>query len=113
MSWKNISEPTHWQELLSASQIAPQLVFKHSTRCSISSMVLNRFESSALFQHNAIDSWYLDLIAFRDLSNLVATDTQVWHESPQCIVIDKNKVIYAESHGSIDAKAIEQLILDK
>ena len=113
MQFKNLDTLTQLQEIEAASFSKPQLLFKHSTRCSISSMVLNRFESSALFQQNAIDSWYLDLIAFRDLSNLVATDTQVWHESPQCIVIDKNKVIYAESHGSIDAKAIEQLILDK
>jgi bacillithiol system protein YtxJ len=44
---------------------------------------------------------------------MVATETQVWHESPQCIVIDKSKVIYAESHGSIDAKTIQQLIFNK
>ena len=113
MSWLHFTSPNHWEELLSASEQAPQLIFKHSTRCSISSIVLNRFEASELYRTAALTCWCLDLIAFRDLSNQIAAETQVWHESPQCIVIDKSKVIYAESHGSIDAKAIQQLILDK
>ena len=113
MSWQNFQTEANWQEILAASQNTPQLIFKHSTRCSISSMVLNRFEASELYKSAQLPCWFLDLIAFRDLSNLIAVETQVWHESPQCIVIDKSKVIYDESHGSIDAKAIQQLILNK
>lgn len=113
MSWLHFTSPNHCEELLRASEQAPQLIFKHSTRCSISSMVLNRFETSELFRAAGLSCWFLDLITFREMSNLIATETQVWHESPQCIVIENSKVIYAESHGSIDAKAIQQLILDK
>lgn len=113
MSWTALQTAANWQEILEASQTTPQLLFKHSTRCSISSMVLHRFEGSDLFQKTMLPCWFLDLIAFREISNLIATETQVWHESPQCIVIDKSKVIYAESHGSIDAKTIQNLILQK
>lgn len=113
MSWLAFQSASQWQEILAASQVSPQLIFKHSTRCSISSMVLNRFEASDLFQKADISCWFLDLIAHRELSNLVASETQIWHESPQCIVIDKSKVIYAESHGSIDAKSIQTLMLNK
>jgi bacillithiol system protein YtxJ len=113
MSWQSFSSTAQWQEILNASELTPQLVFKHSTRCSISSMVLNRFENSDLFKSEEMNFWYLDLIANRELSNMVAAETQVWHESPQCIVIEKSKVIYAESHGSIDAKTIQQLIFNK
>jgi bacillithiol system protein YtxJ len=113
MSWLPLQSEAQWQEILSASQDSPQLIFKHSTRCSISSMILSRFEGSALFQNADITCWMLDLIAYREVSNFVASETQVWHESPQCIVIDKSKVIYAESHGSIDAKSIQTLMLNK
>ena len=113
MSWLPFQSEAQWQEILAASQDSPQLIFKHSTRCSISSMVLNRFEASDLFQKGDISCWFLDLIAFREVSNFVASEAQVWHESPQCIVIDKSKVIYAESHGSIDATSIQTLMLDK
>ncbi len=113
MSWLLLQSEAQWQEILSASQDSPQLIFKHSTRCSISSMILSRFEGSGLFQNADITCWMLDLIAYREVSNFVASETQVWHESPQCIVIDKSKVIYAESHGSIDAKSIQTLMLNK
>jgi bacillithiol system protein YtxJ len=113
MSWLPFQSEAQWQEILAASQDSPQLIFKHSTRCSISSMVLNRFEASDLFQEGDISCWFLDLIAFREVSNFVASEAQVWHESPQCIVIDKCKVIYAESHGSIDAKSIQTLMRNK
>jgi len=106
MSWQVFNSPNHWSELLAASEEQPQVLFKHSTRCSISSMVLNRFESSALFQNKELPCWYLDLIAYRDLSNLIAQQTGVQHESPQCIVLKNGRVLYAESHGSIDAKMI-------
>jgi bacillithiol system protein YtxJ len=113
MSWLAFQTETHWQELLEASQTKPQLLFKHSTRCSISSMVLHRFEGNDLLESADISCWFLDLIAFRELSNFIAAETQVWHESPQCIVLDKGQVIYAESHGAIDAKVIQSLILNK
>jgi bacillithiol system protein YtxJ len=113
MSWLPFQSEAQWQEILAVSEVSPQLIFKHSTRCSISSMILSRFESSHLFQNAEITCWLLDLIAFREVSNLVASEAQVWHESPQCIVIDKSKVIYAESHGSIDTKSIQTLMLNK
>lgn len=110
MSWQILDKSTQLQEILIASEQQPQLLFKHSTRCSISSMVLNRFEASELFTQNKISCWFLDLISFRDISNLIASETKVGHESPQCIVLDRGQVIYAESHGAIDAKTILSLI---
>ena len=110
MSWQPFDTPQHWSELLEASNDAPQLVFKHSTRCSISAMVLNRFESSTLFQKGLLTCWFLDLIAHRDLSNMIATQTNVQHESPQCIVLHKGQVIYAESHGAIAANTIQLML---
>ena len=110
MSWTPIQTTAEWSQILAASHQMPQIIFKHSTRCSISSMVLNRFESSDLFVQNLCPCHYLDLIAFRELSNLIAQQTGVAHESPQCIVLVDGKSIYAESHGSIDAKSIQLML---
>lgn len=107
MSWNQIANSADWSEIKNASEQSPQVIFKHSTRCSISSMVLSRFELSSLFKQNRLTCWYLDLIQHRDISNLVAEQTGVEHQSPQCIVIHKGNVIYAESHGAIDANTIE------
>ncbi len=79
------------------------LLFKHSTRCIISERVLDRFEKKwegDKTNHN-ISFFFLDLIAFRGLSNEIASLFQVKHESPQVLVIHKKKCIYHTSHADI------------
>lgn len=109
MSWKPLNTPTQWEAILSASYEQPQVVFKHSTRCSISSMALNRFEQAELFKKDVLPCWYLDLIEHRNISDLIASDTKIQHESPQCLLLQEGKVTYAASHGMINAN----LILEK
>jgi bacillithiol system protein YtxJ len=106
MSWKQLNDSEQWKDILSASFEQAQIVFKHSTRCSISAMALNRFEHTDLFKKNNFPCWYLDLIQFRNISDLIATDTKVQHESPQCIVIHQGEVLYTASHGMIDGQNI-------
>ena len=81
------------------------LIFKHSTRCAISSTAKFRFES---FWKNDINfpAYYLDLIKYRELSNQIAIDFNVWHESPQVLVIKNGKCIFNASHLSISVKDI-------
>jgi bacillithiol system protein YtxJ len=43
----------------------------------------------------------LDLIAYRALSDQIAKDFGVAHESPQILVIREGKVVYHESHYGI------------
>lgn len=109
MSWQHLTELEQWKAIQSASFEQPQVVFKHSTRCSISSMALNRFEHSELFKKDMLACWYLDLIRFRSISDQIAFDTHIQHESPQCLLIKNGEVHYAASHGMID----DQTILDK
>lgn len=110
MSWKELTELEQWKAIQSASFEQAQVVFKHSTRCSISAMALNRFENSDLFKKAVEPCWYLDLIQFRSISDQIAADTAVLHESPQCIVLLNGEAFYAASHGMIDAQAILEKI---
>ena len=80
------------KQLISKSGTKPQVIFKHSTRCSISAVA---------FQPGDIDFYYLDLLAHRPLSNQVAEVFNVHHESPQVLVIKNGKCIYDESHLGI------------
>lgn len=98
----------NWIQLISADQLeqikqhsfqTPQVIFKHSTRCSISSMVLNRLERSEAPKH--IQFYYLDLLAYRSISDQIATDFSVYHESPQILLIKNGECIYDESHHGI------------
>lgn len=98
--WKIIDSEKKVHEILDSPK--KSLIFKHSTRCSISSMVLNHFEKE--FGSNSdLDFYFLDLIKFRELSNLIARETKVHHESPQVIVLENNLVILDASHNNINS----------
>jgi bacillithiol system protein YtxJ len=107
--WKQLSNESSVQELLSESEEKSVLIFKHSTRCSISSMALSRFEREWESSKD-VSLYYLDLLNFRDLSNTIANELHVVHQSPQVIVIKRSEVIYKESHNGIDALEIAKLI---
>lgn len=107
--WKQLSNESTIQDLLAESQENPVLIFKHSTRCSISSMALSRFEREWDSSKDAT-LYYLDLLNYRELSNTIANELHVVHQSPQIIVLKRSEVIYQESHNGIDALEIAKLI---
>jgi len=107
MKWIEIENSRQVDTLLDDSMTAAQLIFKHSTRCSISSMALRRAEDNLPIKNLA--AYYLDLIAFREVSNYIAEITGVTHQSPQVILIRNKEVTYHASHGSMDWKEIENL----
>ena len=77
------------------------LIFKHSTRCSISMMAKRRFELDWDNLPADMPLYFLDLIKHRDLSNKVALDFLVYHESPQLLLIKDGECILDQSHGGI------------
>ncbi|RYU85913.1 bacillithiol system redox-active protein YtxJ [Mucilaginibacter terrigena] len=77
------------------------LIFKHSTRCSISMMAKRRFEMDWQNLPANMPLYFLDLIKHRDLSNKIAQDFLVYHESPQMLLIKDGECILDQSHGSI------------
>ncbi len=77
------------------------LIFKHSTRCSISMMAKRRFEMDMDKLPSDMPLYFLDLIKYRDISSQVAHDFQVHHESPQMLLIKDGECILDQSHGGI------------
>lgn len=104
--WNVLAERRQLEEIRQKSFAVPQLIFKHSTRCSISSVALNRMET--IIADPSIDYYYLDLIRHRELSNLVAETFGVYHESPQILLIRDGACIYDESHLSINPDDLTQ-----
>jgi bacillithiol system protein YtxJ len=99
MNWHPINSSEQLENIKSASFITPQVIFKHSTTCSLSKMALNRFERAATPEK--VDFHYLDLLNYKAISNEIATFFQVHHESPQIILIKNGECIYDESHYGI------------
>ena len=56
-----------------------------------------------------IKPYYLDLIAHRDISNKIAQQWNIEHESPQVLVIENGKCTYHNSHMGIDYNELMEL----
>jgi len=104
MNWNKLTEEAQLEEIAKKSFDKPQVIFKHSIRCSISSMALSRLERKA--PPNNTDFYLLDLVNYRSISNKIADDFKVYHESPQVLVIRNGECIYDESHGGINMDEI-------
>jgi bacillithiol system protein YtxJ len=103
-----MTEEEQLKQIISKSQLRPQVIFKHSTRCSISAVALQRLQKTS--QPSDIDFYYLDLLANKSLSNKVAEVFKVNHESPQVLVIRDGACVYDESHMGISmADIVEHL----
>lgn len=108
MNWIGLKNNSQIEEIIEKSKVRPQVIFKNSTRCSISSMAKGRLERS-LAPDNA-DFYFLDLIAYRSVSNQVSSEFNVSHESPQILLIKNGECIYNESHSSITMDEIEEQV---
>jgi bacillithiol system protein YtxJ len=107
ISWNDLTDLEQLNEIISLSNESPVLIFKHSTRCSVSRMALKQFEN----EFNTLDKvtpYFLDLITYRDISNEIASRFQVVHQSPQVLLIKNGKSVYDASHSDIDAKDLAE-----
>ena len=99
MNWIPLQNDAQLEEIQERSANRPQVIFKHSTRCSTSAVVKGRLERAE--KPEAIDFYFLDLISNRPMSNKVADLFQIDHESPQVLLIRDGQCIYDESHMGI------------
>lgn len=108
MQWTEMAMPAALDTLLSKSFQRAQLIFKHSTRCSVSTMAKSRLERASVPDN--LDCHYLDLLRYRDLSTEIAQRFSVPHESPQVLLIVNGSCIYSESHNGISMNEIADQI---
>lgn len=102
--WIDLSNEKQLQQIKERSVTRPQVIFKHSSRCSLSGMAKNRLDKKPFPE--GIDFYFLDLIKYRNISNKISRDFDVYHESPQVLIIKNGLSIYDESHAGIDMQDI-------
>lgn len=107
--WINITTQEELDRAIEQSNQKPVALFKHSTRCSISSMAKSRLERSWNLSEQ-IDIYYLDLIAYRPISNRIAEVLDVQHESPQVILLKDGKAVYYTSHNDISVAGLAEQV---
>ncbi|MFM7329552.1 MAG: bacillithiol system redox-active protein YtxJ [Bacteroidota bacterium] len=112
MNWKKLEAISQLAAIDEASRLHPVMIFKHSTRCSVSSTALDRLNRNAGDDLQPADHYYLDLIAHRDISNAIAERYGVIHESPQMLVIRNGKAVHVTSHMEITYTDLRQSLLE-
>lgn len=111
MQWQQLNSIDQLNDLVSKSFDEPVLIFKHSTRCSISSMALDRLERAwNPAEMEGLSAWYLDLIAHRDISNKIAELFKVEHQSPQVLLIKNGETSYHTSHMGINYGQVKEAL---
>ncbi len=107
MNWKKLESIADLEAAIDASNNQAVALFKHSTRCPVSSMAKRLVERDWNLD---IDAYYLDLIAHRDVSNAIAERLEVAHQSPQMIVVKDEKAVYNASHESIKVAGMAEAL---
>ncbi len=104
-----------WEQLQKAEQLTKiqsadgyHLIFKHSSRCSISLMAKRKFDLESALIPSEVNFYFLDILNYRDLSNAVATIFEVHHESPQILLIKDGECLLEASHGAISALEVAE-----
>lgn len=111
MNWNKLTASPQIEEIKALSTEKPVLIFKHSTRCSVSSMSLDRLLRNWKPEDlEKVVPYFLDLIAYRQLSDQVEREFRVPHESPQVILIKNGVAVYDSSHFGITYQEIMQQV---
>ena len=110
LDWKVLENIDQLDKVMNISTEKPVVIFKHSTSCGISRMVLNQFQNNADFDEGAVLLLYLDLLAHRNISDAVAEKFGVMHQSPQMIILKNGQVAYHASHSAIVPGAVNNIL---
>lgn len=108
--WMPLKQMEYLDNILEDSHKRPQVIFKHSTSCGLSGMLLRRFQKTWEQYSDQADFHLLDLIGYRAISNAIEDKLGVRHQSPQVILLYQGEVRDEVSHGSIGGLHPEQAL---
>ena len=106
INWISLQDLGQLNQIMTVSNEKPVVIFKHSTRCSVSRMALKQFENEYSIG-DSVDIYFLDLLEHRAISNEIAARFNVVHQSPQLLLIKDGKSVYNVSHSDIDAEVLK------
>ena len=110
LPWIPLNDLQQLEFIEEKSKTKTQVIFKHSTRCGISRMVMNQFVAMYNLTEKDLDLYYLDLLNYREISNQVGVKFMIMHESPQLLVVRNGNVVRHASHGSINDVNLQDYI---
>ena len=110
LNWLPLTSIEQLEIIKNQSNTGAVLIFKHSTRCGISRMVIKQFEKLFTADHENLKVYYLDLLNYRNISDEVGYNFQVIHASPQLIIVRNGTAVYNASHEDISLTNLSRFI---
>jgi bacillithiol system protein YtxJ len=111
VGWRKLADLGQLNEIIELSNQKHILIFKHSTRCSISRFALKNFENEYAFTAEELQPYLLDLLEYRAISNEITNRFDVMHQSPQILLIKEGKCVYDDSHDGIEVNKLKKFIV--
>ncbi len=108
LNWIPLTSVHEVEALKNRSHEIPCLIFKHSNRCNVSAIAKYRLEDDWSFESTQIEAYFLDLLQFKSTSHFVADTFQVFHESPQVLLILNGQCVYDASHLDISVEELKE-----
>lgn len=108
MQWTWLTDEAGWLDILAQSEQRAVLLFKHSHRCSLSSIAKHRLDTYQAYP--AMSGWIIDVIHQRPLAQLITRELDVVHASPQALILRNRECIWEEDHLDIQAEEIGVLL---
>ena len=106
MAWHNLESVESLNKVIADSNTKTTFIFKHSVRCSISSLALNRLSGAA----KKTDIYIIDVINHRDISNAAERLLSIVHQSPQLLVVSGEKCIHDVSHLGVSSAVVDEFV---
>ena len=109
--WREITTLDEWANVIKHSDQLPVLLLKHSTTCPISAAAWQ--ECLGLVEDDPgenVDYILVKVIESRPVSNQIATELKIKHESPQLILIKSQEETWNTSHHSITQENISNAL---
>ena len=110
VNWIHLTNIDQIKQTRSQSKSETVYIFKHSTRCVISKMVIKRFENIFDESMSNVKVYYLDLLNYRDISNEIAVAFKVIHQSPQLLIIKNEVSVFNASHQDITSVKLQDYL---
>lgn len=110
--WHILTSVDQLDTLIEASHNKPVAIFKHSTTCGISALAKYELERGWNLKPQELDLYYLDLLAYRPVSNAVAERLGVRHQSPQLIILQDGQAAFDTSHHGVHFGALRRFLDD-
>ena len=110
MNWKHLTSLADLDKAISASDLGTVVLFKHSTRCSVSRMALKMFEQGWDESLSNVSAYYLDLLENRPVSASIAEKLHIEHQSPQMLILQHGQVVHHSNHHSIDVNTVKNYL---